>query len=58
MLEAAGDKLAARNHAIAAGLPVLPGGLVGTADAGGLAARIGYPVLVKAAGGGGGEGCA
>ena len=56
VLEAAGDKLAARNHAIAAGLPVLPGGLVGTADAGGLAARIGYPVLVKAAGGGGGRG--
>src|SRR5499425_3768693 len=28
VLEAAGDKLAARNHAVAAGLPVLPGGLV------------------------------
>jgi acetyl-CoA carboxylase biotin carboxylase subunit len=64
VLEAAGDKLAARNHAAAAGLPVLPGGLVGgaeagaggVADAGGLAGRIGYPVLVKAAGGGGGRG--
>ena len=65
VLEAAGDKLAARNHAVAAGLPVLPGGLVGAAggrgraDAGGageLAGRIGYPVLVKAAGGGGGRG--
>jgi acetyl-CoA carboxylase biotin carboxylase subunit len=57
VLEAAGDKLAARGHAIAAGLPVLPGGLVGTAaDAEALAAGIGYPVLVKAAGGGGGRG--
>ncbi|MGB6582413.1 MAG: biotin carboxylase N-terminal domain-containing protein, partial [Streptosporangiaceae bacterium] len=64
VLKAAGDKLAARNHAVAAGLPVLPGGLV-AADAGGLAPaadaaklaeRIGYPVLVKAAGGGGGRG--
>ncbi|HEY6313820.1 MAG TPA: biotin carboxylase N-terminal domain-containing protein [Streptosporangiaceae bacterium] len=56
VLEAAGDKLAARQHAIAAGLPVLPGGLVGAGDAGARAARIGYPVLVKAAGGGGGRG--
>ena len=60
VLEAAGDKLAARNHAVAAGLPVLPGGLVGSgageADAAGLAERVGYPVLVKAAGGGGGRG--
>ena len=57
-LEATGDKLAAREHAVAAGLPVLPGGHVtlpvgGPAD---LAGRIGYPVLVKAAGGGGGRG--
>jgi len=66
VLEAAGDKLAARAHAVAAGLPVLPGGLVsdgaGGADGGGVeeaqavAGRIGYPVLVKAAGGGGGRG--
>jgi acetyl-CoA carboxylase biotin carboxylase subunit len=68
VLEAAGDKLAARGHAVAAGLPVLPGGLVSTgdaadagalahaADAARLAERIGYPVLVKAAGGGGGRG--
>jgi acetyl-CoA carboxylase biotin carboxylase subunit len=71
VLEAAGDKLAARNHAVAAGLPVLPGGLVRAeaegeggaageiahaADAARLAGRIGYPVLVKAAGGGGGRG--
>ena len=59
VLEAAGDKLAARAHAAAAGLPVLPGGFpgpAGTADASALAGRIGYPVLVKAAGGGGGRG--
>jgi acetyl-CoA carboxylase, biotin carboxylase subunit len=51
-----GDKLAAREQAAAAGLPVLPGGLAGQSDARRLAARIGYPVLVKAAGGGGGRG--
>ncbi len=56
VLEAAGDKLAARTHAIAAGLPVLPGGPADPADAGVLAERIGYPVLVKAVGGGGGRG--
>jgi len=59
VLEAAGDKLAARAHAAAAGLPVLPGGFpgpAGAADASALAGRIGYPVLVKAAGGGGGRG--
>ena len=56
VLEAAGDKLAARSHAVAAGLPVLPGGLVSTGDAEDRVRRIGYPVLVKAAGGGGGRG--
>lgn len=58
VLEATGDKLAARRHAAAAGLPILPGGLVtaGASQAGVLAGRIGYPVLVKAAGGGGGRG--
>jgi acetyl-CoA carboxylase, biotin carboxylase subunit len=56
-LEAAGDKLAARARAAAAGLPVIPGGAVGgPAEAAGLAERIGWPVLVKAAGGGGGRG--
>jgi acetyl-CoA carboxylase biotin carboxylase subunit len=60
VLAAAGDKIAARQHACAAGLPVLPGGLVTgglvTGGAGPLATSIGYPVLVKAAGGGGGRG--
>jgi acetyl-CoA carboxylase biotin carboxylase subunit len=56
-LEATGDKLAAREHAAAAGLPVLPGGHEGDGDSlAALATRIGYPVLVKAAGGGGGRG--
>jgi len=104
-LEAAGDKLAAREHAMAAGLPVLPGGRIGPVGPGpalsgpgghkagmevgseaagataagareaggagvaggdaaaadmaglaGLAGRVGFPVLVKAAGGGGGRG--
>jgi acetyl-CoA carboxylase biotin carboxylase subunit len=62
-LEATGDKLSAREHAIEAGLPVLPGGHVTPGAPGAralgaaaVAARIGYPVLVKAAGGGGGRG--
>jgi acetyl-CoA carboxylase biotin carboxylase subunit len=56
-LELAGDKLAARAQAAAAGLPVLPGGEVATAaQAEALAADIGWPVLIKAAGGGGGRG--
>ena len=56
-LELAGDKLAAREQAAAAGLPVLPGGEVTTAaQAQSLAADIGWPVLIKAAGGGGGRG--
>jgi acetyl-CoA carboxylase biotin carboxylase subunit len=56
-LDAAGDKLAARAHAVAAGLPVLPGGPVaGAAEALRLAQEVGWPVLVKAVGGGGGRG--
>ncbi len=56
-LLAVGDKLKAREHAIAAGLPVVPGGPVATPDeATALAKQIGYPLLVKAVGGGGGRG--
>ncbi|MER5787156.1 biotin carboxylase N-terminal domain-containing protein [Streptomyces sp. NPDC001980] len=56
-LAAVGDKLEARRHAVAAGLPVVPGGpLDDTADAARLAAEIGFPLLVKAVGGGGGRG--
>jgi acetyl-CoA carboxylase, biotin carboxylase subunit len=56
-LAVVGDKLAARRHALDAGLPVVPGGEVhGTAEALVLAEQLGWPVLVKAAGGGGGRG--
>jgi acetyl-CoA carboxylase, biotin carboxylase subunit len=56
-IKLAGDKLAAREEAANAGAPVLPGGEVTNADeARKLAAQIGYPLLVKAAGGGGGRG--
>ncbi|MFW3168918.1 acetyl-CoA carboxylase biotin carboxylase subunit [Geodermatophilus sp. CPCC 206100] len=56
-LEAVGDKLRARSHAIAAGLPVVPGGeAADLAGAQAVAAEVGYPLLVKAVGGGGGRG--
>ncbi|RBY83812.1 acetyl-CoA carboxylase biotin carboxylase subunit [Geodermatophilus sp. TF02-6] len=56
-LEAVGDKLRARSHAIAAGLPVVPGGeAADLPGAQAVAAEVGYPLLVKAVGGGGGRG--
>ena len=56
-IELAGDKLRARAAAADAGLPVLPGReLAGLADARRFADESGYPVLLKAAGGGGGRG--
>ena len=56
-LDAVGDKLKARVNAIAAGLPVVPGGPVATKEeAESLANDIGYPVLIKAVSGGGGRG--
>lgn len=56
-LSALGDKLKARDHALAAGLPVLPGGSAVTdAEAKALAERIEFPLLIKAVGGGGGRG--
>ncbi|MBU8934595.1 MAG: acetyl-CoA carboxylase biotin carboxylase subunit [candidate division Zixibacteria bacterium] len=54
-----GDKLVARKMAINANLPITPGArLEGkkSAEIGKLAEEIGYPVLVKAAAGGGGKG--
>ncbi|HEY2224093.1 acetyl-CoA carboxylase biotin carboxylase subunit [Actinomycetospora sp.] len=53
-----GDKAAARAVAARAGVPVVPGSdeLASVDDAVSAAARIGYPVLVKAAAGGGGRG--
>jgi acetyl-CoA carboxylase biotin carboxylase subunit len=57
VIELAGDKLRARDAAADADVPVLPGREVASAaEALGAAEEIGYPVLVKAAGGGGGRG--
>jgi acetyl-CoA carboxylase biotin carboxylase subunit len=57
-IEQMGDKAAARNLATSAGVPVVPGteGTVGPDDALAAAERVGYPVMIKAAGGGGGTG--
>ena len=54
-----GDKAKARETAAAAGVPVLPGSkgpVQNEQEAGKTAARIGYPVIVKASAGGGGRG--
>jgi acetyl-CoA carboxylase, biotin carboxylase subunit len=57
VIELAGDKLQARDAAADAGVPVLPGREVASAaEAREAAEAIGFPVLVKAAGGGGGRG--
>jgi acetyl-CoA carboxylase biotin carboxylase subunit len=58
-IEAMGDKINARNLMAGAGVPVAPGTAdpVGDVDAAvAAAAEIGYPVMVKAAAGGGGMG--
>jgi acetyl-CoA carboxylase biotin carboxylase subunit len=58
-IEQMGDKIRARNLMAAAGVPVAPGSAAPVADADAAveeAARIGYPVMVKAAAGGGGIG--
>jgi acetyl-CoA carboxylase, biotin carboxylase subunit len=56
-LKSVGDKWRAREIAEAAGLPVIPGGFVSSpSQAQRLAEAIGYPLLVKAVGGGGGRG--
>src|SRR5246127_4947772 len=59
LLELLGDKTAARKLAASAGVPVLPGTedpVKSPAEAQRIAAEIGYPVIVKAAMGGGGRG--
>jgi acetyl-CoA carboxylase biotin carboxylase subunit len=58
MIEVMGDKLTAREIARSAGIPVVPGSLRvdNTEDAVSSAGRIGYPVMMKAAAGGGGRG--
>ncbi|SDD18783.1 acetyl-CoA carboxylase biotin carboxylase subunit [Actinokineospora iranica] len=59
VITAMGDKTNARRAMAAAGLPVPPGSedpLSGPAEAAERAAEIGYPVILKAAAGGGGKG--
>ena len=54
-----GDKIAAKRAAIELGIPCVPGseGAVSSADeAAGVARSIGFPVIIKAAAGGGGRG--
>jgi acetyl-CoA carboxylase biotin carboxylase subunit len=56
-LIAVGDKLKAREHAVTAGIPVVPGGTaLSAAEALQLGHAVGWPVLIKAVGGGGGRG--
>jgi acetyl-CoA carboxylase biotin carboxylase subunit len=56
-IEVMGDKLRARERAAKAGVPIVPGSCaVAAAEAEGAAKKLGYPVLVKAAAGGGGKG--
>jgi pyruvate carboxylase len=59
LLELLGDKTAARRLAASAGVPVLPGtneAVSSASDAKTFARGVGYPVIVKAAMGGGGRG--
>src|SRR5882757_5237607 len=59
LLEMLGDKTAARRLATSAGVPVLPGtekAVKSAEEAKKIAKEIGYPVIVKAAMGGGGRG--
>jgi pyruvate carboxylase len=59
LLELLGDKTAARRLAASAGVPTLPGTenpVKSSAEAHKIAKEIGYPVIVKAAMGGGGRG--
>ena len=55
-LEALGNKLAARRSAEAAGVPIVPGTTVELTDDVAAVEAIGFPVMLKAAAGGGGRG--
>ena len=57
-IEAMGDKVAARRLAARAGAPTIPGteGTTSVEEALEVASEIGYPVMIKAAAGGGGRG--
>jgi acetyl-CoA carboxylase biotin carboxylase subunit len=59
VMAAVGDKVLAREAAIAAGVPVVPGSdgrVESVSEAADVAAEIGYPVMLKASAGGGGRG--
>ena len=54
-----GDKVKARETALAAGVPVVPGSqasLTSVDEAAALASQVGYPLMLKASAGGGGKG--
>jgi len=55
-IELMGNKLAARRKMLDSGVPVIPGTESAVADPDDAAREIGYPVLLKAAAGGGGKG--
>jgi acetyl/propionyl-CoA carboxylase alpha subunit len=55
-LEALGNKLAARRSAAEAGVPIVPGTTVAIEDDLSAVDAVGYPVMLKAAAGGGGRG--
>ena len=55
-LEALGNKLAARRSASAVGVPIVPGTTVALEDDTSSVAELGFPVMLKAAAGGGGRG--
>jgi propionyl-CoA carboxylase alpha chain len=56
-IESMGSKVAAKERMAAAGVPVLPGAVVGPdTDLAGAGREIGFPLLVKASSGGGGRG--
>ena len=59
VLELMGDKAAARREMVKAGVPVVPGRnecITGPEHAKGIADELGYPVIIKPSGGGGGIG--
>jgi acetyl/propionyl-CoA carboxylase alpha subunit len=55
-IEALGNKLSARRSAVEAGVPIVPGTTVSVADDPAAVEAVGFPVMLKAAAGGGGRG--
>jgi propionyl-CoA carboxylase alpha subunit len=59
VIAALGDKIAAKKLAHSAGVPIVPGhmqAVTSCQEAAALAAKVGFPVLIKPAAGGGGKG--